>query len=104
MSKKPAPSSSQSTFTEHNPAEIFERIEHESTGLPAADPYRARIEALMEAALDNQGDRDNAADAVHIRETTVGLVLETAARRTGFVLGFEYFRDLILSAGKGGGR
>lgn len=87
-----------------NPQAIIEHIELTSTGTAPEDPYRARIEALMGELLSG-ADPDAAGDAEHIRQTTAGLVLETAARQSGFILGFEYCRDLILAgAGIGGGR
>lgn len=90
--------------SQYDPDAIFESIEDASTGLPPEDLYRARIEDLMLAALDKFGNPDSIADAWHIRETTAGLVLETAARRAGFVLGFEYCRDLLLSECTKGGQ
>lgn len=81
-----------------NPASLFDQIEHESTGLPPADSYRAQIEMLMAAALEKEGNPDHVADASHIRATTAGLVLEIAARRAGFVVRFEHCRELMLSS------
>lgn len=90
-----------------DPAALIEQIERKSTGLPPDDPYRARIEELMDRLIDQHGDVDDAGDAKHIRETSAGLTLETASRYTGFVLGFEYCRHLLLgglglAAPKGG--
>lgn len=86
-----------------NPQGIINHIEGESTGTPPDDPYRARVEDIMGLLL--RGDVDTIADAEHIRQTSAGLALETAARQTGFIIGFEYCRDLILSgAAKGGAK
>lgn len=88
-----------------NAQAIIDHIEAESINTADTDPYRARIEALMGDLLPHLGSVDDVADAEHIRATTAGLVLETAARKTGFILGFEYCRDLILAgAAKGGAR
>jgi hypothetical protein len=82
-----------------NPQAIIEHIEAKSTGLPPDDPYRTRVEEIMGLLLPQQGDPDTVADAEHIRETSAGLAIETAARLTGFIIGFEYCRDLILARG-----
>jgi hypothetical protein len=82
-----------------SPQTIFESIEDASTGLPDADPYRTRIEDIMGLLLDPQGRQgvDASSDAGHIRHTAGGHALEEAARETGFILGFEYCRDLLLA-------
>ena len=91
-----------------DPAQIFDAIERESDGVPGEDAYRTRIEALMEASWQPTcGDVDIIHDAQHLRETSGGLTLTEASRRTGFVLGFEYCRQLLfgeldLAALKGG--
>jgi hypothetical protein len=92
-----------------NPEGIIDHIEEESSGVPPHDLYRVRIEELMAAELDetrnNTFDQDILDDSKHIRETAAGRALEMAARHTGFVLGFEYCRDLLLSgAAKGGAK
>lgn len=107
MSKKTAPKSSSQPLTPFaNPQAIIEHIEHESTGTPPTDPYRTRIENIMGLLLAGHDfDPDAIGDAEHMRHMSGGLVLETAARHTGFILGFEYCRDLMLSgAAKDGGR
>jgi hypothetical protein len=101
MSKKSTPASSHvralnSQFA--NPQAIIEQIEAKSTGVAPDDSYRARIEEVMDLLLPKQGDIDLLDDAEHIRETRAGIALETAARHTGFILGFEYCRDLICPA------
>jgi hypothetical protein len=88
-----------------NPQAIIKHIEEKSTGTPPDDLYRARVDDIRGLLLPVQADVDTIADAEHIRQTSAGLALETAARQTGFIIGFEYCRDLILSgAAKGGAR
>ena len=82
-----------------NPQAIIEHIENSSTGESPTDPYRARIEELMGLFLHQHGDVDEVEDAEHMRAMSAGLVLETAARQTGFIIGFEYCRDLIVGGG-----
>lgn len=79
---------------------IFNQLEEEST--TDDDPYRKRIESLMAAEFERE-DVDRMSDAKHLRETTGGFALEEAARQTGFVLGLEYCRGLVLR-GKGGAK
>lgn len=105
MSKKIIQSDVSKKFA--NPEAIIEQIENASAGNPPDDPYRTRIEDIMGLLLRKLGDVDEAEDAEHLRETSGGMVLEEAARHTGFILGFEYCRDLMLSSGAattGGGR
>jgi hypothetical protein len=71
-----------------NPQSIVESIENKSTGTPADDPYRKRVEDIMGLLLPQQANVDVVADAEHIRQTSAGLALETAARQTGFIIGF----------------
>lgn len=78
-------------FTE--PAEIFEHIETESTS--DTDPYRSRIEYLMTTAIKAMPDPDTRQDLEAMRQLLHGHVFEEVARQTGFVLGFEYCRELL---------
>lgn len=109
MKKTPTSQPSAAKAFAH-PEAIIDRIEQESPGVPPEDLYRARIETLMATELDKRTyngsfDVDVVDDVKHIRETQAGGALEEAARHTGFVLGFEYCRDLIVSgAAKGGAR
>lgn len=59
--------------------------------------YRERIETLMKDQLPKHGDVDNVSDAEHLRQTTGGATLETAARYVGFVLAVEYVQGLGFS-------
>ena len=76
---------------------LFEAIENKHTGSAPEDPYRARIEDVMGLLLQKFGDSDDVNEAEHLRSFRGGMTLEQAARHTGFILGFEYFRDLLLS-------
>lgn len=82
--------------TQTKPQTLYDQLER--TYIRPNDPYRTRIEELMALFLGQNGV-DLQADAEHIRETSGGFGLEEAARQTGFVLGFEYCRDLILKGG-----
>jgi hypothetical protein len=53
----------------------------------------------MVTELSHQNDPDQAKDARLLRETTGGVLLETAARHTGFVLGVEYCKRLLRAGG-----
>jgi hypothetical protein len=81
-----------------HPDAIISRIEAHA-GNNSHDPYWERIEALMRVALNDGGDPDQIDDATLLRQTTGGVLLETAARQTGFVLGVEYCRRLIKAGG-----
>jgi hypothetical protein len=81
-----------------HPDKLIERLD-EHYGQNASDPYWARIEALMLAELAHQNDSDHAADATLLRQTTSGLLLETAARHVGFIEGVEYCKQLLRAGG-----
>jgi metal-dependent hydrolase (beta-lactamase superfamily II) len=81
-----------------HPDAIISRIEAHA-GNNSHDPYWARIEALMRVALNDGGDPDQIDDARLLRQTTGGVVLETAARHVGFVLGVEYAQRLMKAGG-----
>jgi hypothetical protein len=59
---------------------------------PDAEAAR-RFEQLLRQFLVEAGI-DDADDAHHLRETRGGMTLEDAARRSGWVMGFEYARAL----------
>ena len=80
-----------------DPLDIIDTLEAESSAVDA--PYRTRVEALMPEILRSTSDDDHAADALLLRQTGAGMALETAARMTGFVMGFEHCLRVL---GKGG--
>lgn len=102
----PKQSSTPRTFSRFtDPAEIFEHIENESIGTSDTDLYRSRIERLMTEAIEAIPNPDAQQDMAAIRGLFHGHVFEDVARKTGFVLGFEYCRELLTSdARKGGAR
>jgi hypothetical protein len=87
-----------------NPAYLVENIEGESEAADA--PYWRRYEALVAAFLEEEKDPDSTSDATHLKETQGGFVLEKVARQAGFVMGFEYCRQLLSgpTTRKGGAR
>jgi hypothetical protein len=62
-------------------------------------PFRVRTEELMGQAwqADSALGIDATAEAKCVRQIRGGVALELAARRTGFILGFEYCRNLFVS-------
>lgn len=79
-------------------ARMVDAIEAEATRTD--DPYWRRFNALMPHLIESNGSVDEAGDARHIRETSAGWILETAARQAGFVMGFEHCRRLQQLVGK----
>src|SRR6266508_506582 len=86
-----------------DPADIFQRIEVDSTGPYDTDPYRRRVQQLMSAAIEALPDPDERQDVAAMRELFHGHVFEELARQTGFVLGFEYCRALLGGPATKGG-
>lgn len=85
-----------------DPADIFQRIEVASVD---TDAYRMRVRQLMSTAIEALPDVDARQDVEAMRELFHGHVFEELARKTGFVLGFEYCCALLQgSAPKGGTR
>lgn len=80
-----------------NPEAIIERIELQAELID--DPYRLRAYELTKKFITQPGGETDCQDeAILFRQTRGGMVLEEAARRCGFILGFEYLRDLIVAS------
>jgi hypothetical protein len=86
-----------------DPADIFEHIEDESMGPDDTDPYLMRVQQLMSEAIEASPNPDARQDIEAMRELFHGHVFEEVARKTGFILGFEYCRALLGGSAKKGG-
>jgi hypothetical protein len=83
-----------------DPFVVVEQLDTEHEGVAPEDAYRQRIEVLMRAAMKRFGGPDDESEAKILRNTRGGMTLEVAARHTGFVMGFEYARDLLQKGGR----
>lgn len=72
-----------------NPLKLVDHIEND-----ANNEYWKWVEALTDAATFKE-DPDVENDVSHLRQTSAGLDLQTAARHAGFVIGFEYAARLF---------
>lgn len=80
-----------------NPEAIIERIELQAELIN--DPYRLRARELTQKFIcEPGGEPDCQEEAILFRQTRGGMALEEAARRCGFILGFEYLRGLIVAS------
>jgi hypothetical protein len=67
----------------------------------AKAPFRLKIERQMRAAFRAESSLgpDATDEAKHVRELRAGAALEIAARRVGFIIGFDYAMRLRFEEG-----
>lgn len=79
-----------------DPAAVIDWLEESSPNV--GDPHWKQFEELITGLLKKYGDIDASGDAELIRQTTGGMALETVARQAGWIMGFQYFAQMLATA------